>query len=825
MVHNFSPSPPPVPSSNGSFPPLPQGSQWLEPEDSEWDLGRWFALARRRGVVILGVTVTGISFVIPRTLNEEPIYESKFRILVEPVNAENDLGSLTPASGNKNIQSSLDYETQIQVLRSPELMEVVLAEVQKNYPEISYNSLIGNLKITQLEETKILEISYQGKDPDLILTILDQLAKVYLNYSLNERQTNLRQGIQFIENQLPSLQARVNQLQNQLQAFRQRYQFTDPEIKAAQITSQMTALKEENLALEQQLAKSRFNLSSLQEETGAVAALSEAPLYQQIIGQLTEVETQIAAELTRFQPQSTAIRLLQNQRQNLLPILEQEAERILGAKLAEAVTEVQRLETQRQTLLVAQQQLKQQDQQIPALTRQYSDLQLEIQLATEGLNRFRATWETLQIEAAQTEIPWEVIENPVRPEAPISPNIPRSITLGAVASIAVGIGVAFILEKLDNVYHTALEIKQQTKLPLLGNIPVNKKLAATASNNSLATVRDLLFKPLTCLRPDSKHKSTPYIYDGYSQSSHFLEALRILNTNIQLLSSDRPIRSLAISSALPRDGKSTIAVFLAQIAATMGKKVLLVDADMRKPQVHHRLQLSKECGLINLIADDNLTLFIKALINYDNNNIIEDPSISELKQLIDTLNPESTSIDQLKNKITNRIKYKFRYPLRWLLTSEDKINGRSISNLKWLIQNVITQKRPEHPNLSILTTGEITSDPTKLLYSEKMKRLIKYFEEMFDLVIYDTPPVLGLADTTLLTPSTDGLILVTRIEKTDRSALTQALENLKLSQIKVLGIVANGVKDEYRGLDEGDKNPDGRVHPDFTGSIKTKVLF
>ncbi|WP_293054285.1 MULTISPECIES: polysaccharide biosynthesis tyrosine autokinase [unclassified Moorena] len=715
MVHNFSPSPPSVTSSNGSFPPLPQGSPWLESEDSEWDLGRWFAVARRRGVVIVGVTVTGISFVIPRSLNEEPSYQSKFRILVEPVNAENDLGNLTPGLGNQNIKSSLDYQTQIQVLRSPELMEVVLAEVQKTYPEISYNSLIGNLKITRLGKTKILEISYQGNDPDLILTILEQLAKVYLNYSLNERQTNLRQGIQFIENQLPSLQARVNELQNQLQAFRERYQFTNPDSQAELIASQITALKQENLALEQQLVQTRFYVGSLQEETGALAALSDAPLYQQIIGQLREVETQIAGELTRFQPQSTAIRLLQNQRQNLLPILEQEAERILGSKLAEGVTEVQRLETQRQSLLVAQQQLEQQAQQMPALARQYTDLQLEIQIATEGLNRFRATWETLQIEAAQTEIPWEVIEAPVRPVAPISPNIQRSITLGAVASIAVGIGVALILEKLDNVYHTALELKQQTKLHLLGNIPINKQIAATPSNNSLAKVGGLLSKPFTWLIPALKQKSTPYIYYGDSQSSHFLEALRVLYTNIQLLSSDRPIHSVAISSSTPGDGKSTISLFLAQTAAAMGKKVLLVDADMRKPQVHTRLQLPNELGLSNLIAQ--------------------------------TRSPEQVINDEL--------------PI---------------------------------PGLSVLTAGKIPPDPTKLLSSEKMKGLIKYFEDIFDLVIYDTPPVLGLADTTLLTPSTDGLILVTRIEKTDRSALTQALDNLKLSRVNVLGIVANGVQ-------------------------------
>ncbi|NEP50760.1 MAG: polysaccharide biosynthesis tyrosine autokinase [Moorea sp. SIO3C2] len=707
-------------------------------------MGLWLTVLERRGLVIIGVAVTGMSFVIPTTFNEEPIYQSKFRILVEPVNADNDLGNLTSVLATQNIKSGLDYETQIQVLRSPELMALVLKELQKTHPEISYNSLISDLTITRLGKTKILEISYQGKDPDLILTILDQLAQVYLEYSLAERQTNLKLGIQFIQDQLPSLQTRVNQLQNQLQVFRERYQFTDPESQAQLIASQIGTLKQQNLALEQELVKARSYLGSLQQETGALAALGDAPLYQQIIGQLRTIETQIAGELTRFQPQSTAIQLLQTQRQNLFPILEQEAERVLNSKFAEGVTEVQRLETQRQTLLVAQQQLDQQAQQIPSLARRYTDLQLEIQIATEGLNRFRSSQETLQIQAAQTEIPWEVIEAPVRPVNPISPNIPRSLTLGAVASVAVGIGLALVLERLDNVYHTLDELKQQTKLPVLGTIPINKKLPGAPTTNSLGKLGRFFSKPFTWLIPGLRKKMTAYTYGGDAQFSHFLEALRVLNTNIQLLSSDRPIRSVAISSSMPGDGKSTISLFLAQTAAAMGKKVLLVDADMRKPQVHPRLQLPNECGLSNLIAH--------------------------------SLSPEEVINDQL--------------PI---------------------------------PGLSVLTAGKLPPDPTKLLSSEKMKGLIKYFEEMFDLIIYDTPPVLGLADTTLLTPNTDGLILVTRMDKTDRFALTQALDNLKLSRVNVLGIVANGVQGDGNSPYGYYKNGYGNNHKEKDWEEEEKV--
>ena len=709
--------PPPIPSNNGNSPPLPQTPQWLEAEDSEWDLRRWLAVARRRGVVIVGVAVTVMSFVVPTTLNEEPIYQSQFRILVEPVDATNDISNLTAVLGEQTIKSGLDYETQIQVLRSPELMGIAVSQLQKIYPDISYGSLMSSLTITRLGKTKILQISYQGGDPERILVILELLAAVYLEYSLEERQTNLRQGIQFIEEQLPSFQDRVNLLQGQLQGFRQQYQFNSPESQAEQITSQITSLKQQNLALEQQLVQARSYLASLQAETGAVAALSDASVYQQIVSELRGIETQIAAELTRFQGQSTAIRLLQNQRRNLLPVLRQEAQRILGSKLAEAVTQVQILETQRQSLLIAQQQLEQQAGQIPPLARQYTDLQREILIATEGLNRFRGTLETLQIQAAQTEIPWEVIEAPVLPVIPISPNIQRSLTLGAVASLALGMGAGFILEKLDNVYHTVEEIKQQTKLPLLGTIPVNKQLAQKQNNNLFTKTVTLLFKPFRWLTPKAlKPKSTAYSYYGDSQFSHFLEALRILQTNIQLLSSDRPINSVAISSAMPGDGKSTVSLYLAQTAAVMGKKVLLVDADMRKPQIHTRLNLSNSLGLSNLISQN--------------------------------LRPEE----------------------------------------------VIKHKLPEVANLSVLTAGKIPPDPAKLLSSERMKQLMQYLNKAFDLVIYDNPPVVGLVDASLLSPHTDGLILVTRVGKTDPSAVAQALDNLKLSKIQVLGLVVNGVE-------------------------------
>jgi capsular exopolysaccharide synthesis family protein len=183
----------------------------------------------------------------------------------------------------------------------------------------------------------------------------------------------------------------------------------------------------------------------------------------------------------------------------------------------------------------------------------------------------------------------------------------------------------------------------------------------------------------------------------------------------QLCQPDEPIRSLAISSSVPADGKSTVAIHLAQAAAAMGQRVLLVDADLRRPQVHVRTDLPNVWGLSNVISSE---------INVDD----------------------------------------------------------------------VIQRSSMEDNLFVLTAGTIPPDPTRLLCSKKMRNLVERFQATFDLVIFDTPPLLGLADAKLLATHTDGIVMVVGLGKTDRSVLTEVLYGLKMSRARVLGLVANGVK-------------------------------
>jgi polysaccharide biosynthesis transport protein len=202
---------------------------------------------------------------------------------------------------------------------------------------------------------------------------------------------------------------------------------------------------------------------------------------------------------------------------------------------------------------------------------------------------------------------------------------------------------------------------------------------------------------------DEKQITSAYVKDPFSES------FRSLYTNLRLISSTRPIRSLVVSSVMEGEGKSTVAIHLAEAAAAMGKRVLLIDADLRKPQIHNYLELSNERGLTNLFSGE--------------------------------------------------------------------------ANLE------IIQKFSPVPNLYVISAGSLSLEPSRLFSSRSMKHFADQIKNKFELVIYDTPPLVGQSDAYLVADNTDGLLLVTQPGKIKQELLERAMEQLSIADINVLGLV------------------------------------
>lgn len=204
--------------------------------------------------------------------------------------------------------------------------------------------------------------------------------------------------------------------------------------------------------------------------------------------------------------------------------------------------------------------------------------------------------------------------------------------------------------------------------------------------------------------------------------SPITEAYRVLRTNLEFMSPDNPIRSLLFTSSGPGEGKSTTVANISISMASKGKKVLLIDCDLRKPVQHKIFGVSNMVGITTLLVEHSQTL-----------------------------------------------------------------------------EEIIQKTHVE--NLSIITSGPMPPNPAELLGSSKMVNLIKSFMDVYDLVIFDTPPTVSLSDAAILSANIDGVILVVAAGKADRKMVKYTYDVFRKVNANILGVVLNRVKVE-RGYEQ-----------------------
>ncbi len=737
-----------TPKSNGKLPEFStenyRDNLVEETEEEKLDLSWLLGVLRRRFLVMAAVTIAlsalaGTALVLSsKKMTLE--YEGSFSLLVEPATVEGllskQLDNTVAADLAKiNIEgiSLVDYETQIRILRSPKMMQPVLQELRAWYPKITYSELNSKMSISRVsyakdgkqQGTKILEVRYKDSDPKKIYGVLDKISKAYLEYSLQQRLMGINQGINFIDLEMPKLRERVEVLQLQVQRLRQQSNLFEPDLEGKSLSEQVQGIRGRQVEIRVQLKGMRNLYQSyenlLNENNPQGVLMTQGQAYGGLLGQIQKIDSDLSIKLAQYREDSLPILALRKSREELILTATQQARKVVMGNLD---TQIKELEARDREMTAVQNSLNQKIRNFSVTTRQYDNLQRELQVVTKSFSDFLAKREALRIDAAQQQIPWVLINPPEIPldkfGMPITATVKQTkkqLALAVILSGLLGIAVGLLVEVLNTVFHTPESLRIATRLPILGVIPFTKKikrrpptpmkLTPAGSNKKVEVVEPAEARP-TAGRLGGQSILSDLDYQ-------FLEAFRSLYTNIHLLSAGTAIRSLLVSSAVAGDGKSTVALHLAATAAAVGQRVLLVDADLRCPQLHAKLGLPNLRGLGDAISTD--------------------------------------------------------------ISLNDAI-----------------QRAPNQDNLFVLTAGHIPPDPIKLLSSKKMHYLMEQFQAFFDLVIYDTPPLAGLADSHLIAAHTDATIMVVQIGKTDRSQVRKVLEELKISGASVLGVVANGGK-------------------------------
>ena len=228
-----------VPSSNDL-------ASTTEEDDQVLDMNWVLAVLKRRVLVMVVVsatiaTLSGV-FILWNAKKSISEYEGKFTVLVEPITSDDQLLKLFVQAQNNSLgitelskikssaseNHSVDYQSLIRVLKSPEVLTPLFNRLQKKYPRLDYQKLYNQLKIkriTFLQDgkeagTRLLEVSYQDRNSDRIKGVLEETLKYYMEYMSKERLTVNNQGIKFIDQQIPQLQQKADKLQNELQVLR-----------------------------------------------------------------------------------------------------------------------------------------------------------------------------------------------------------------------------------------------------------------------------------------------------------------------------------------------------------------------------------------------------------------------------------------------------------------------------------------------------------------------------------------------------------------------------------------------------------------------------
>ena len=591
----------------------------LEQKEGGINLGEIKDILVRNFPLILGFTIVFGGLGLLKVATTPPIYISSFELLSEPLNIETQVTSTDDESRETREQiNSVDLDkVQLKILKSPRLILRVVESLQDQYPTINYQDLIDNLTIEIIADTNnkqnILQVIYKNSNRQKVSDVTNTISQVYLNYSIEKRQSGIKRGIAFLDQQIPRISSQVKNTENQIQELRSKHNFIKPDVSINRINNRLDNLIREQAEVTAELQELELQSRNLQQElqnrsiNSATAIAIANSQYIKLIDELQAIELEMGTKSTIFSNQSRELQTLQQEKAEILALIVQE-ESVIRQKMA---NQIEALKNRQKLIGLEMQSIKDQLEQWSEISRRYSNLQQKLTSNNNKLNEFNLQKDTLLIDIAQQEKPWQIL-TPVSEPKISSISKVNYLLLSSTLGMLISIGAALIIDQTQKIIYTSTKIEEITSLPILARIPYNY---SKHYGNKLSLVNQIIpSKPKLSNRLSSS-SNLAFSSTGVFRSFAVNLGLFDFDTNVANSASRSILKSLVVTSAIPKEGKSTVAFNLAKASASMGKRVLLVDTDLRsKNSLTNNLGLQLERGLWNFLnkGDRSLGLqFIK----------------------------------------------------------------------------------------------------------------------------------------------------------------------------------------------------------------------
>ncbi len=608
--------------------------------------------------------------------------------------------------------------------------------------ETNYKSSIAEMRqylnaieIRPVRRTNLVSIAATAQDPQVAALIANKHALTYIDWLRETRIEQQSRGLQFLRAQSEELREKVADLEREAADYAEANAIVavnkDENItaqKMSQLNSLLSAATAKRIEAENKYKEGEEALSR------PSAGFDDISI-QTMSSQLASLEAEYQQLSAKFMPGYPRMQQLRSQIDGLKRSIETRRQEIVrGLKTL-------MLAAQKEEKDLAEE-LEQQKSQAFELSKrqvQYNVLNRELTSSRELLqNVIKQIKETsLAVESNASNV--SVVDYAVVPRSPSFPRKGLTLLLGVLIGLAIGVGIALLLNYLDNTIRTPEDVAHMLRLPSLGVVPSFELEYAQSSSDSpsenserresatpvgfRSRVRRLGISDLEeSDRGGSLADTSPVVSAANLPQIAFIsnprslaaEAYRTIRTGILLSQAGEPPRTILVSSAQSSEGKTTSSINLAASLASAGGRVALVDCDLRRPSVHKHFSLeSNEPGLVEVIAGH-------------------------------------CSLDEaLRPDIIKRVAF--------------------------------------------IPSGKIPPNPAELLGSLEMATILDQLAANFDYVVIDSPPVLPVTDSVILSRYVDGVVLVVRGAVTPRRVVNDAKLRLKSVGARLLGVVLNDV--------------------------------
>jgi capsular exopolysaccharide synthesis family protein len=624
----------------------------------------YIIILRKHQWLVLSFMLTVITVVTIATFKMKPVYVAAARVEVD--REEQSIRPFQEANSYDEYVDTDNYiETQTKILQSETLaLQTIKSLDLGRYPEFGgksntfivphagvtsqrpsiLGSFLGSLFIQRIKDSRLIEVRFEAQDPQLAAQIVNGHLQNFIEANFRSRYDATTQASNWLSGELEELRLKVEKSEAAKIAYERENQIWTIDQNQNITTQKLSDINKDLTEAQADLVQRQalFQIA----KSGDVDQLPDVrsnPYLAELLKRQAELDEQYADTSAQFGPNYPKVQRLERQKKELDDSVAHAKHNIEASIETDYKTSRERVEL----LTAALDNQKNEANDMSEKLVEYHVLEHEAESNKQLYDGLQQKLKEAGINAGLRSSNIRIVDPALVPTTPARPNRSRNILFGVLVGLIGGVGLAFLREYLDNTVKSPDDVERLAGLPSLAVVPSLPNLLGSSNSSKLLTTDDA---------EENRQGSRIELVSFVKPKSQVSEAFRALRTSLLLSQAEHPPQVILVTSALPREGKTTSALNLAVTLAQLGDRTLIVDGDLRKPGIRRALGLTAG-------RDFGLSSYLAGVSSLDD-IIIQHPQIDNLAALTTGPIPPSPadllSSHRMRDAITYlRQKYKF----------------------------------------------------------------------------------------------------------------------------------------------------------------------